>query len=88
MSAEIQKYISEISGSLNLISRRIEFETLQDRIFRKTSECENPEIWKDQTLAKGLMRERQALLEQFETFNKLKNEFDDIKTLFVISNKV
>ncbi|MBR64392.1 MAG: peptide chain release factor 2, partial [Rhodobacteraceae bacterium] len=86
MSAEIQKYISEISGSLNLISRRIEFETLQDRIFRKTSECENPEIWKDQTLAKGLMRERQALLEQFETFSKLKNEFDDIKTLFEIGS--
>ena len=36
MSAEIQKYISEISNSLNLISRRIEFETLQDRIFKKT----------------------------------------------------
>ena len=87
MSAEIQKYISEISGSLNLISRRIEFETLQDRIFRKTSECENPEIWKDQTLAKGLMRERQALLEQFETFSKLKNEFDDIKTLFEIGSE-
>ena len=56
MSAEIHKYISEISNSLDLISRRIEFETLQDRISRMTSECENPEIWKDQSLAKGLMR--------------------------------
>ena len=53
MSAEIHKYISEISNSLDLISRRIEFETLQDRISRMTSECENPEIWKDQSLAKG-----------------------------------
>ena len=60
MSAEIQKYISEISNSLNLISRRIELETLQDRIASKTLECENPEIWKDQALAKSLMRERQA----------------------------
>ncbi len=87
MSAEIQKYISEISHSLNLISRRIEFETLQDRISRKTTECENPEIWNDQSLAKGLMRERQALLEQFETFTKLKNEFSDIKTLFEIGSE-
>ena len=32
------------------------------------------------------MRERQDLLEQFETFSKLKNEFDDIKTLFEIGS--
>ena len=87
MSAEIQKYVSEVSNSLNLISRRIDFETLQDRISHKTSECEDPEIWKDQSLAKALMRERQALLEQFETFSKLRNEFDDIKTLFEIGLK-
>ena len=86
MSAEIQKYISEISNSLNLISRRIGFETLQDRISSKTSECENPEIWKDQGLAKSLMRERQALLERFETFSKLQNEFNDITTLFEIGS--
>ena len=86
MSAEIQKYISEISNSLTLISRRIQFETLQKRISEKTSECENPDIWKDRSLAKGLMRERQTLLEQFETFNKLKNEFDDINTLFEIGS--
>ena len=87
MSAEIHKYISEISNSLDLISRRIEFETLQDRISRKTSECENPEIWKDQSSAKGLMRERQALLEQFETFSRLRNEFNDSKALFEIGSE-
>ncbi len=86
MSAEIQKYISEISNSLNLISRRIKFGTLKDRISKKNSECENPEIWKDQNVAKGLMRERQVLLEQFETYSKLSNEFDDIKTLFEIGS--
>ena len=86
MSAEIQKYISEISKSLTLISRRIQFETLQERISEKTIECENPDIWKNRSLAKGLMRERQTLLEQFETFNKLKNEFDDINTLFEIGS--
>ena len=68
MSAEIQKYISEISNSLNLISRRIQFGTLKDRISSKTLECENPDIWKDQSLAKDLMRERQDLLEKFETY--------------------
>ena len=87
MSAEIQKYISEVSNSLNLISRRIDFETLQDRISHKTSECEDPEIWKDQSLAKALMRERQSLLEQFETFSKLQNEFNDFKTLFEIGSE-
>ncbi len=87
MSAEIQKYISEISNSLGLISRRIDFETLQQRISSKTIECENPDIWKDQNLAKGLMRERQGLLEQFETFNKLSTDFDDIKTLFEIGSE-
>ena len=46
MSAEIQKYVSEISNSLNLISRRIDFETLQDRISSKTSECENQKYGK------------------------------------------
>ena len=84
MSAEIQKYISESFNSLNLISRRIEFETLQDRISSKTTECENPEIWKDQALAKSLMRERQGLLEQFETFSKLQNELNNEE--FYISN--
>ena len=87
MSAEIQKYISEISNSFSLISRRIQFETLKDRISSKTLECENPDIWKDQSLAKGLMRERQDLLEKFETFTKLTNEFDDIKTLYEIGAK-
>ena len=87
MSAEIQKYISEISNSFSLISTRIEFETLKDRISSKTLECENPDIWKDQSLAKGLMRERQDLLEKFETFTKLTNEFDDIKTLYEIGAK-
>ena len=33
------------------------------------------------------MRERQALLEQFETFGKLQNEFNDIKTLFEIGSE-
>ena len=87
MSAEIQKYISEISNSFSLISRRIQFETLKDRISSKTLECENPDIWKDQSLAKGLMRERQDLIEKFETFTKLTNEFDDIKTLYEIGAK-
>ena len=87
MSAEIQKYITEISNSLSLISRRIQFETLKDRISTKTLECENPDIWKDQSLAKALMRERQDLLEKFETFTKLTNEFDDIKTLYEIGAK-
>ena len=87
MSAEIQKYISEIVSSLSIISRRIEFETLQERISSKTLECENPDIWKDQSLAKGLMRERQTLLEQFATYSKLINELDDIKTLFEIAAK-
>ena len=82
MSAEIQKYITEISNSFSLISRRIQFETLKDRISSKTLECENPDIWKDQSLAKGLMRERQDLLEKFETFTRLKDEFADIKTLY------
>ena len=87
MSAEIQKYISEISNSFSSISRRIQFETLKDRISSKTLECENPDIWKDKSLAKGLMRERQDLIEKFETFTKLTNEFDDIKTLYEIGAK-
>ena len=87
MSAEIQKYITEISNSFSLISRRIQFETLQDRISSKTLECENPDIWKDQSLAKGLMRERQDLIEKFETYTKLTNEFDDIQTLYEIGAK-
>ena len=33
------------------------------------------------------MRERQDLLEKFESFTKLTNEFDDIKTLYEIGVK-
>ena len=87
MSAEIQKYISEISNSLDLISRRIDFNTLENRISKKTLECEDPDIWKDQYAAKILMRERQELLEKFETYSKLRNEFDDINTLFKIGSE-
>ena len=91
MSAEIQKYIAEISNSFSLISRRIQFETLKDRISSKTLECENPDIWKDQSLAKALMRERQDLLEKLQPYALGNIDLDpvmlpnDIEDLFFLS---
>ena len=87
MTAEIQKHIADISNSLDLIFKRIGFEDLEYRIERKTQECEDPDIWKNQEIAKQLMQERQFLVDQFENYIKLEKEIEEIKELYKLANQ-
>ena len=87
MTAEIQKHIGEIFDSLDLISKRIGLVDLEYRIERKSQECEDPDIWKDQHLAKQLMRERQQLVEQLENYQKIKEEVSEIKELYKMASQ-
>ncbi len=87
MTAEIQKYIAEVCESLDLISKRIGLADLEYRIERKSLQCEDPDIWKDQELAKQIMRERQQLVEQFENYQNISEEITEIKELYKMASQ-
>ena len=72
MRAETQNIVDAIRKSLSLLGQRMDLETAPHRIEEFNAMIEDPTLWDDQARAQKLMRDRQQLLDKYETYSRIK----------------
>lgn len=71
MRAETQSTIEAIKRSLTLLGQRLDVDTAPHRLEEMNAIIEDGDLWSDPARAQKLMRERQALVEAIDTYNKI-----------------
>ena len=77
MRAETQTIADAIRKSLTLLGQRMDLETAPHRLEEFNAMIEDPTLWDDQARAQKLMRDRQQLLDKYETYTRIAQELDD-----------
>ena len=77
MRAEMQNIVEQIKKSLTLLGQRMDLETAPHRIEEFNAMIEDPTLWDDQARAQKLMRERQTLLDKYETYQRISRDLTD-----------
>lgn len=77
MRAEIQALVEEIESSLELLRRRLGWETAEHRLEEMNARAEDPTLWDDPAHAQKVMRERQKLADGIDGYKTLANGLSD-----------
>jgi len=77
MRAEALDHVEAIRKSLALLGQRMDWPTAGARLEEFNARTEDPDLWNDPAKAQALMRERQALLDQVETYKGIGQELED-----------
>ncbi|WP_243612439.1 peptide chain release factor 2 [Shimia aestuarii] len=77
MRAETQTIVAEIEKSLELLRQRMDWETAKYRLEEFNARVEDPDLWNDPDAAQTLMRERQNLVDAFDTVNGIETDLND-----------
>ncbi len=77
MRAETQTVVADIEKSLELLRQRMDWETAQYRLEEFNARVEDPDLWNDPEAAQKLMRERQSLVDAFDTVNSIETDLND-----------
>ncbi|MDJ1008576.1 MAG: peptide chain release factor 2 [Paracoccaceae bacterium] len=77
MRAEAENAAEAIRKSLNLLARRMDWETAEHRLEEFNAMIEDPGLWDDQERAQKLMRDRQMLVDAMESYTGMAQELDD-----------
>ena len=77
MQAELQNIVEKIRKSLLLLAQRMDLDSVNHRLEEFNALSESPEFWNDQKKAQKLMRERQILVSQIDTYKNLSLELQD-----------
>ena len=77
MRAELQNIIEKIKKSLILLAQRMDLDSVNHRLEEFNALSESPEFWNDQKKAQKLMRERQILVSQIDTYKNLSLELQE-----------
>jgi peptide chain release factor 2 len=77
MRAELQNIVEKIKKSLILLAQRMDLDTVNHRLEEFNALSESPEFWNDQKKAQKLMRERQILVSQIDTYKDLSLELQE-----------
>ncbi|RMH42361.1 MAG: peptide chain release factor 2 [Alphaproteobacteria bacterium] len=77
MRAEAQSNVEAIRKSLELLAQRMDLETAEHRLEEFNAMTEDPELWNDPAKAQKLMRDRQTLIDQIETYRAIEQELAD-----------
>ena len=77
MRAETQNIVEEIRKSLTLLRQRMDYDTASHRLEEFNARVEDPTLWDDPDNAQKLMRERQALVDQMQTFESIDTDLSD-----------
>ncbi len=77
MRAETQNTVDAIKKSLSLLGQRLDLETAPHRIEEFNAMIEDPTLWDDQARAQKLMRDRQQLMDKYETYQRIARELTD-----------
>ncbi|OCX66083.1 peptide chain release factor 2 [Thioclava sp. SK-1] len=77
MRSETQNIVEQIKKSLVLLGQRMDLETAPHRLEEFNAMIEDPTLWDDQARAQKLMRDRQALMDKLETYNRIDQDLND-----------
>ena len=77
MRAELQNIVEKIKKSLILLAQRMDLDSVNHRLEEFNALSESPEFWNDQKKAQKLMRERQILVSQIDTYKNLSLELQE-----------
>jgi len=77
MRAETQNIVDAIRKSLKLLGQRMDLETAPHRLEEFNAMIEDGDLWSDPARAQKLMRERQVLMDQMETYKRIEREVTD-----------
>ncbi|MGB2892342.1 MAG: peptide chain release factor 2 [Albidovulum sp.] len=77
MRAEMENVVEAVEKSLRLLGQRMDWETAAHRLEEMNAMIEDGDLWSDPTRAQKLMRDRQMLLDQVETYRRIERELKD-----------
>ncbi len=81
MRAESQGLVDEITQTISLLRRHLDWGKAQTRLALLNDKAEAPELWNDPAEAQKLMRERQHLENSITSINGLETEMTDCTDL-------
>ncbi len=81
MRAETQSVIAEIEKSLDLLRRRLGWETAEHRLEELNARVEDPTLWDDPANAQKVMRDRQSLADALDACKALAQDLQDQRDL-------
>ena len=82
MKAELENTISDIRKSLDLLSKRLNWDTAELRLEELNVLCEDSNLWSNPDTAKKLMRDRQSLFDSVTSFKSLSSELLELIELY------
>ncbi len=77
MRAEMENVVEAVEKSLKLLGQRMDWETAPHRLEEFNAMIEDSDLWSDPERAQKLMRERQALMDAVETYQRIERELKD-----------
>ena len=77
MRAEAENTVAAIEKSLDLLARRMDWDTAGHRLEEFNAMTEDPNLWNDPVRAQSLMRERQMLVDAMERLTSMRQELSD-----------
>ena len=78
MRAEAENTVAAIEKSLDLLARRLDWDTAPHRLEEFNAMTEDPNLWDDPEKAQKLMRDRQTLVDAMDRYSGMKQELSDI----------
>lgn len=81
MRAETQSVIAEIEKSLDLLRKRLGWETAEHRLEELNARVEDPTLWDDPANAQKVMRDRQTLADALDACKALAQDLQDQQDL-------
>jgi peptide chain release factor 2 len=77
MRAETQNTVEAIRKTLKLLGQRMDWETAPHRLEEFNAMIEDGDLWSDPARAQKLMRDRQTLMDQVETYRRIDRDLTD-----------
>lgn len=77
MRAEAENTVAAIEKSLDLLAKRMDWETATHRLEEFNAMAEDPDLWNDPERAQKLMRERQSLVDAMDRLTGMRQELSD-----------
>ncbi|MDD2875714.1 MAG: peptide chain release factor 2 [Acidiphilium sp.] len=77
MSAETQALAEQITQSVALLRRHLDWDASLDKLDRLNSQAEDPQLWNNAAEAQALLRERTRILTQTDAVRAMERDTDD-----------
>lgn len=85
MRAEMQSLADEITQTISLLRRHLDWDKANGRLAELNDLAEDPNLWNDPQKAQGLMRERQQLEKNISVINGLEGDLRDTADLMELA---